>query len=271
MSLCESFRKKYSDALKKCLMTVEMSDKYEAVSKDYEELRKRVNEELKKRDSLCSDVERLIDKNTGKLKSNAEIIVGSDTMLLRLIKEFRELWLRKQSFIEFGWQDGLMNHIDSVIAIAEYSELEKEIIAKLGLDAGQRFIYEAKREILEFEKALGIDFFREDVLKMRDLFKIKTLVSKASEIVISKKDSLKEQRLILTNDSDEDFLCEQLAQITHNGEVFIEIEFLVDIRVCKFNYYVLHTDKNFQKLTLVEDKELIKVLDSEREKLEISE
>lgn len=271
MSLNESFRKRYSDALKKCLMTVEMSDKYEALSKDYDELRERINGELKKRDSVCSDVERLIDKSTGKLKANFEIIIDSDTKLLKLIKEFRELWLKKQSFVEFGWQDGLMNHIDSVLAIAEYSELEKEIIAKLGLDEGQHFIYEAKCEILEFEKSLGVDFFREEVLKMRDLFKIKALVSKNSEILVSKKDNLKAQKIILSNSNGEDFSCEKSAQITHNGEIIIEIELQEDLRVGKFNYYVLHIDKNCQKLTLIEDKELIKVLDAKREKLEISE
>ena len=152
-------------------------------------------------------------------------------------------------------------------AISEYSNMEKQIIAELGLNDGQRYIYEAKKRIIEFEKTLGLDFFREEVLKMRDLFRIKTLISGTNNINLDGKDNLNTQKLSLSNGDGEIFNCKKVAEMIYRGTIFIEIEFLKDLRVCPFNYYVLSTDNNTQLLTLVEVKALNKELDLIRDKL----
>ncbi len=269
MSIDAKFRQKYYNLLKKCLMTVDFSKKYEETCDEYKTLRKEINEELRSVDSICSDAECLIDIASGKLKAEAKMLFATNAKLSRMLEEFLKIWLKKQSFGEFGWEDEMMNNIDSVIAIAEYSEMEKEIIEKLGLDEGQRFIYEVKKEILELEEKLSTSFFREDVLKLRDLFKIKVLFSHSSEIDVNEKDNLKQKSLILTNKDKDSFSYKQWAKITHDGEIFIELELMEELRVGKIKYYKLEITENGQKLTLVENKELEKALDVKRDKLEI--
>ena len=269
MPLDEKFRKKYYNLLKKCLMTVDFSEKYEDTCAKYKSLRKAINAELRSIDSICSDAEHLIDKESGKLKAEAKMLFATNSKLSRMLDEFLKIWLKKQSFGEFGWEDDMMNNIDSVIAIAEYSSMEDEIIEKLGLDEGQRFIYEVKREILKLEETLGTSFFRESVLKLRDLFTIKVLFSSSSEINVSEKDNLKEKTLVLTNKDKVSFNYKQWAKITHNGEIFIELELMEELRVGKFKYYKIEITEKGQKLTLVENKELEKELDKKRDKLEV--
>lgn len=269
MSIDAKFRQQYYNFLKKCLMTVDFSKKYEDTCAEYESLRTAINAELRIADSICSDAEYLIDKESGKLKAEAKMLFLNNAKLSRMINELLKLWLKKQSFGEFGWEDEMMNNIDSVIAIAEYSAMEEEIIEKLGLDEGQRFIYEVKKEILALEEKLGTSFFREDVLKLRDLFKIKVLFSDSSEIDVNEKDNLNQKSLILTNKNKESFSYKQWAKITHNGVVFIELEHMEELRVGKIKYYKLEITETGQKLTLVENKELEKELDVKRDKLEI--
>lgn len=267
MSIDASFLKMYHDALKKAVMTSDMSDKYEALCDKYDDLREEINVRLERKDSVCSDAERLFDKESGRLKKEAELVIGDDNALRGMLSEFEKLLMNKRSFAEFGWGDRLISTIDPVLAIAEYSDMEKKIIAELGLDEGQRVIYGIKKKIVEFEKELGISFFGESVLKMRDLFRIKQLFSNSSEINVNEKDNLETQRLVLTNSAGESIRCEKTAEITHNGSLYIELELLEDIRVCVFNYYLFSNSDNRQTLRLVEDKQLEKILDEKRDKL----
>lgn len=268
MSIDASFLKIYHDTLKKAVMTSDMSDKFEAVCNKYDELKDKIDARLEENGSICSDAERLFDKETGALRGEAESIIGNDRALRDMLTDFGELLLNKRSFAEFGWRDTLISTIDPVLAIAEYSDMEKKIIAELGLDDGQKVIYEIKKKVVEFEKELGISFFGEEILRMRDLFRIKRLFSKKGEISVSDKDNLETQKLTLTNNDGELLKCEKTAQITHNGSLYIELEILEDIRVCVFNYYVFKQSDNCQSLVLVEDKALEKILDGKRDKLE---
>ena len=261
-----SFLKGYQDALKKCVMTSDMHDKYRELCENYKDTKRKIDARLESENSLCSDAERLIDKNTGELKKNALLVLGDDATLLRMVNELCELWQRLHSFAEFGWTDELGSSIDPVLAIAEYSDMERKIIDQLGLDEGQRVIYEIKKRVVEFEETIGKDFFREDVLKLRDLFKFKRLYAKPYEIRLGKTDNLDTQNLVLKNNDGDTVRCEKVAQITHNGSQYVEIELHEDVRICVFNYY-LTADDACSELRLVEDRDLVKLLDSKRDRL----
>lgn len=267
MAIDESFLKTYLDALKRALMTSDMHDKYQKVLEDYENAKKKINSKLESMDSVCTDAERLIDKETGGLKKIAELIVGDDTALRRTLNDFRELWLNLQSFAEFGWKDELVSSIDPVLAIADYSSMEDRIMLELGSDKGQRVIYEIKKKAVEFEESIGKDFFRIEVLKLRDLFRIKQLFSNKGEIKIIGKDNLKVQSLVLTNGEGEKLKCNKVAEIIHNGASYLELELLEDLKICTFNYYVTEDKDGSQALRLIEDRALVKLLDEKRDKI----
>ena len=261
-----SFLKRYHDALKKCVMTSDMHDKYRELCEDYDEAKRKMDAALESAGSICSDAECLIDKSTGELKRHALLVLGEDAALLRMANELCELWQRLHSFAEFGWTDELGSSIDPVLAIAEYSEMEHKIIDELGLDEGQRVIYEIKKRVVEFEETIGKDFFREDVLKLRDLFRFKRLLAKPYEIKLGQSDNLDTQDLVLTNNDGETFRCEKVAQIAHNGSQYVEIELREDVRICVFNYYLV-ADDACRELRLVEDRDLVKLLDTKRDRL----
>ncbi|MBQ8688802.1 MAG: hypothetical protein IJ515_00355 [Clostridia bacterium] len=269
MSLNPNFREEYYGLLEKCILTVDKSQQYEEICEKYTALRNRINGILEAADALCTDSERLIDKSTGEVKPNAEAVTGADENLMEMLAELGELYVKRQSFAELGWDDDLMNHIDAVLAIGAYQDMEEKIISELGRDAGQRVICEVKKKILSLEGELGTQFFGNGVERLENLLRIKHLFSWRDEIEMTAADNTDERSIILVNEAGECFDFRTWAQMRHGGAVYVELELLDEMNVRTFNYYRVDAASDRQAFTLVEDGDLIKVLERKQERLAI--
>ncbi len=261
-------RSEYYELLKQTVVLVDRSDRYDRICEEYKALCKRINKLLEDMDAFCVDAERYIDKSTGGLRAN--IGFEPDPVLAKLFGELCGLYTEKQHFAtEYGWDDDLLNHIEAVLAIAAYEDMEKRIIAELGADAGERVIYETKKEIVAFERELGVVFFSQAVERMEALFRTRVLFSPEGEIVLTDKDCLCEQSVTLVNKHGERLAFTKWAQIAHRGEIYIELELLEDMKIGKFHYYRLAQAQGGWMLTLVEDGPTESELDGKRDRLTV--
>ena len=268
MSLSPNFIQEYYDLLKKCISTVDQSNRYEAVCKEYKALHAKINGILKARDSLCTDAVACIDKSTGNVKPNAEWILEGDEALLAMVKELGELYIKKQYFAEtFKWTDSLMPNLDIILANAKVEELEKEIIAHFGKEEGRTFICTVKKEMAAFEKEIGVRFYADDAERMETLLRIRVLFSPKNEIEITAEDNVDEQPLNLSNEKGESLRFQKNSLLHHRNAIYTELEFLEEARGKKLHYYKLEQTKDGQKLIMEEDEAVDKELWKKQERL----
>lgn len=270
MSLSPNFKKEYKDFLKECLIIVDKSRKYDTISSDYNILKNKINEILEDLDLLCNDCETCLDKKTGELKPNVEIILNSNSRLLEMIKELSKLYKNKLIYeIELGWNDELKNHIDTVLAIANYRDMEKAIISEFGKSKGRYIVYEIKKDILKFEDEIGIYFYRYELEKLEALLKVEVLYLTSKELEITLRDNLKEENLILYNEKGENFKFKKNSQIKYQEKIYVELELLEEIKAPKLSYYLLEKTQSGQKFILEEDENICNYLWDRQDKLSI--
>lgn len=268
MSLSANFKSEYYNLLKACLLTLKNNKDYQSLKDNYLALKKKLDGILENKDALCVDSERLIDKETGKIKPTAELIVEGDVRFIEMLAELSELYLEKKAF-ENSRDVVNFSSVYVVLDIANYETYEKKIIQNLGLYDGRRVICEIKSSILPLEKEMGLNFFSEQVTKLQDLIKIMYLYPLSAPIKITKEESWVEEEIILVNGQGECFSFEKSVQINYAGGVYLELERLSDLTANTFNYYKVENLQDSQKLTLVEDETITKILENARTKLSV--
>lgn len=257
----------YEALLKKNLVTVAKSHRYGEILGKYNALRKRINGILEESGAICNDCDALVDKNSAALKTGAEALIASNPDIRDMLEELIQLCAALKEFEPDGWTDDTMYLLSPVMTIASCRDIEKEILAELGRDAGQHLIRDVKAGVLPFEEELGLTFFKDDVERLTDLFRTKTLFPVTDEIELDYFDNLEARPIKLKNAEGEIFNFEKAAEMRYLGSVYLELELLDDLKVGKFNYYKLEKRTEGQRLTLVEDKDTNDDLEDIRERL----
>ena len=269
MALSPNFKEEYYELLKKCTIIVNESHKYSAVCEKYNSLRKEINKVLEETNSLCTDAELLIDQNTGELKLDSKILVGSNLKLQEMLDNLSKLFVEKQSFSKYGWTDELLDKLQVVAAIGNYEKLEKEIISEYGVEEWKKIICAVKKEVLEYEKEQGIpSFFDKMVESLETLFRLRTLFS-IDGVVIKPEDNDKmvDGDLMLANLDGETFHFKKSMQLCYNGTIYLELSLEEDLCIAKLLYYKVIENDNGQKFILEEDENIYNELFDKGEKL----
>ncbi len=269
MALSPNFKEEYYELLKKCTIIVNESHKYSAVCEKYNSLIKEINRALEDTNSLCVDAERLIDKSTGELKTDAKMVIGSNLKLQEMFDNLSKLFVEKQDFSKYGWTDDLLDKLQVVVAIGNYEKLEKEILEAYGIGEGKKIIYAVKKEILKFEKEQGIpSFFDEMVESLETLFRLRTLFS-IDRVVIKPEDNDKiiNGDLLLANADGEIFHFKKSMQLCYSGAIYLELSLEEDLRISKLLYYKVVEGNNRQGFVLEENEKIYNKLFDKGEKL----
>jgi len=261
MPLNENYREEYYELLKGFVLLEALIQRYEALEKEYKELRTQINEKLEQAKSVCSDCERLLDKETGELNENAQAIVGKDKALNESLLRLSEVFAQKKQIEkESGFDDELYFKVVSVVAIGDYEKMEKQIIDELGKVQGERVIYEEKKKAVEFEKTLGVYFFADAVERMEELFKVRTLFSPSCEVLFADEDNLDEQTVVLYNAKGEKLTFDKFAQVRYRGTLYVELVIPEKTKIRALNYYKVEETENGQKFTMEEDEAVFEEL-----------
>lgn len=270
MALSVNFKEEYYKLLEECVLLVEKSERYEKICAEYTALKEKINKILEETDALCTDAERFLEKETGKIKPETEFFIGQNEELKVLLSALSALYIEKMSFASLGWTDDLMNHIAVVLASGKCQEKEEEIIAELGLQQGERVIYEEKKKVLKLEKELGVRFFEGDVERLEALFKVRVLFPFPEQTKMKAEENLIEENWILINADGECFQVEKYAQLRYKNALYVELIFPEEIKLKrKLNYYKVEKTKRGIRFVLVEDNELYEKLWAKVEKLEV--
>lgn len=267
MALNQNFREEYFNALKDCVLTVIKFHKYQALSSNCETLKDEINGFLKHKNSIISDVDTCIDKQTSTLKQSARSILD-EAGLVDEATSYAGLCAQKRAYVdEYGWRDETLANISAVIAIAQVRDLEKAMTSELGLDVAQKIMLEEKERVLAFEKETKTNFFAVEVDFLRDLLRIKTLFETDESIKLFATSNKIAQQITLANADGETFKCTKSAQLSMDGNVYVEIILPEDIKTNQYTYYKVISEPNRKKLVLAQDEQDKKRLDALYDKL----
>ena len=153
--------------------------------------------------------------------------------------------------------DGLIEQIDAVIAIARVDDTEAEIIASLGVEQGELLILDCLERIVNVERDRDRYFFRERLERLKNLRSIRVLRPTETELEITLSDNGEFEEIDITNADGERIPFVKSGQIRYNGSVYIELS-VNDMRkigrpLC---HYLVDQDAGGIVLRLVEDVEL---------------
>ncbi len=262
MSLPLAYREEYYSRLEKCLDIVELNGKFIARQAEYESLKAEINARLCALDAITGNAEDLIDGSSGKLKRGAELAVNGDSELLHMLNTLAAM---KQELSAYGathrWDDGVMNNVDVILAIASYEDMEKMMHRELGRDMAECIIYEEKKRIVTVERERGIRFFADEVEMMDALFRIRVLFPTVTELSLDRSDNADTLDVELTNGMGETIRFRKSGQITYGKAMYVELILLDDMRIRRtLNHYRVDQSDGALVLTLVEDEKLHDVL-----------
>ena len=269
MSLPQNYKERYLDLLETCLILVKRGEEYESVQKAYDRLRREIDIALAEIDSPAV-AERLLDKQTGAVKPIAKILLEDAPELLLKVHTLSTLFRQRIPYAVHGWDDDLIHHLDAISIIAKYQEMEKEILATLGREAGEKAILDIKRQVLPLERELGMTYFATEVAKMEATIALRTLISPKKGGLLYHRECLGEGEVTLQNPYGQSFLFERSAEFIFDGALYVELELLERLPVCAFLYYEVEAMGEDYCLTCVEDKEKIKALDARRDEVEVA-
>ena len=266
MENASSLREELREALLACLEMIGKSHTYEEAWKKYERTRARANAILAEMDAFCLDSERYVDRTTGKIKENIGIVPTGD--LLSALTELGGLAATLELFArDERWRGNAGSSIDSVLSISHYEQVEKKIIAELGLLRGRQAILEVKKSVLDTESELGLDFFAGQADALDGLIRTMTLYAREGALDLNRPDNLDEQEVNLVNLFGEYLRYKTSSKISYGGRCYVELERLEEIKALTFSYYLAEFNGQGYCLTLVEDRELVRALDDARDAL----
>ena len=193
-----------------------------------------------------------------------DIVIGQ--LIDRYTKSLN-ICLEKRIYIEEHHED-IDAQLRLVASIGEYRDMERELIATIGLDDAQEVILKCKRVVAEIERCRGIVFFGEEVEKLENILAIKHLTI-PTPLRIDRQENMDMMDMCLPNDKGEKYHFRTWSVLHLEGEAYIELELLEDMTVGKFNYYHIENTSPIS-LTLVEDNTLVRRLDERREVVEVN-
>lgn len=175
-----------------------------------------------------------------------------------------EICLDKRIYIEDNRED-IDAQLRLVVAIGDYRDMERELVSKFGIDKAQEVMLECKREVVGRERSRGIVFYAEDVERLENIIAIKHLTISTS-LRIDRQENMDMMDVCLPNDKGEKYHFRTWSVLHLDGEAYIELELLEDMRVGKFNYYHISNST----LKMVQDNSLTRRLDERREVVEVN-
>lgn len=181
-------------------------------------------------------------------------------------KKSLDTCLDKRIYIEDNRED-IDAQLRLVVAIGDYRDMERELVSKFGIDIAQEVMLECKREVVGRERSRGIVFYSEDVERLENIIAIKHLTIPIS-LRIDRQENMDMMDVCLPNDKGEKYHFRTWSVLHLDGEAYIELELLEDMRVGKFNYY--HISKSTSTLKMVQDNSLTRRLDERREVVEVA-
>ena len=179
-------------------------------------------------------------------------------------KKSLETCLDKRIYIEDNRED-IDAQLRLVVAIGDYRDMERELVSKFGIDKAQEVMLECKREVVGRERSRGIVFYAEDVERLENIIAIKHLTIPTS-LRIDRQENMDMMDVCLPNDKGEKYHFRTWSVLHLDGEAYIELELLEDMRVGKFNYYHISNST----LKMVQDNSLTRRLDERREVVEVA-
>ena len=190
-----------------------------------------------------------------------DIVIGQ--LIDRYTKSLN-MCLEKRIYIEEHRED-IDAQLRLVVAIGDYRDIERELIDTIGLDEAQEVILKCKREVAGRERSRGIVFYSEDVEKLENILSIKHLTIPTS-LRIDRQENMDMEEVVLSNHRGEQYHFRTWSVLHLDGEAYIELELLEDMRVGKFNYYHISNST----LKMVQDNSLTRRLDERREVVEVA-
>lgn len=260
--------REYYELLCRAVLLAANSERYAVLHAKYDSLREELNSFLSDVDSPVSDITRTIDKQSGKIKPAASLILAEHPELSEKLQRLSEIYSEMLTLSHFKWDEGLAPAFDTVLAISAYKRLEDKIISTFGSIEGKRLIYAEKKRVLLYEASLGVSFFAEEVEKHEATEKISLLISD-TEISLCGGDSLAKETVILKNKSGESFPFEICAFLYLSGALYVELMLLFESKAPKFNYYKLEKTLRGYRLVLVDEPNLLKTLDAKRDAITV--
>jgi hypothetical protein len=260
MSLDVNYKKIYMDKLKNSIDIMNKSIKYDNIKSKIKRLKNDINESLKETEfEYDFNYSRFINKHT-KEEITEEIELDLYTKLKFL--EFTKLTFELDTF---NWKTKINKSFDIVLVLSEATDIEKEIIRQYGKDKGQDIIISMKRELLDYEKELGISYItkeveRYDILKkkMNDL---KILYSQNN--IITNGDNVDDEMITLSNINGIEYSFRKTSQISYYDNVYICVERHLEIN--EYEYYLYRYDND--KFVMENDEKIIDIIYDKEEKL----
>ena len=269
MALSDNFKMEYFQLLQNCVLIVEKSNNFKKVCASYAKQLKRANDVLVKNDAICQNAENLIDKSTNSLKPLASEIIGSNDHLNEIIVGLVELFAEKQSYIDDGFKDEFSCSTQILLAKAQCDNFEKEIVAVYGKTEASKIIYEQKIKIVEFERELGVYFFSDEVLRLKQLNSIGELYSTKEQLILTEEDNLNSQAITLKSTDGNLIQCQKTGQFYYLGKIYLEICLPDEYKIRQLNYYKIEELKDCYRLILEEDNAIFEQLFQYQEQVEL--
>ena len=267
MANIDSLREELYGALVECLEIIGKSHTYEETVRSYERAKKEADALLHAMDAFCLDSERYIDRKSGKIKEGTGVSLTHE--LRDKLTELAGYAATLELFAkDERWRDDLKHSVESVISIRAYETVEAKIIAELGLFRGRQLILEVKRSVLTMDRELGLNFFSEQAESLDGLLRTMTLFARDGALELDRPDNLDVKEVNLLNLFGEYLRYNTASKLTYQTREYIELERLEEMKALTFSYYLAESNGQGYCLTLVEDRELVKALDRERDRLE---
>ena len=157
-----------------------------------------------------------------------DIVIGQ---LIDRYTQALNICLEKRIYIEDNRED-IDAQLRLVVAIGDYRDIERELIATIGLDEAQEVILERKREVAKREKSRGIVFYSDEVEKLENILAIKHLTIPTS-IRIDRQENMDMVDMTLSNGKGETYHFLSWSVLHLEGKSYIELELKEDMRVMK--------------------------------------
>lgn len=268
MALNSNYREELIEKLKECAILADKSDKYKVACQNYNNLKKQLNSTLNNIDyAPFKDCESYLE-----YPDKLDVFEFN----VKLLNSFQELKKLKLEIESYGWKNEITHSIAVSSAFGKLREMENEIKAEFGKKLAEQIIYEAKCEVLKFGYQMGLNFYEQDINKYEDsniyLNSIKVLHKRLNKVEITENDNLAEEIITLINSNGNYLTFKKLAQVTHKGEVYVDLKYLdktKDEEDYEFYLYKVESKMDVQVFVLEEDDDITDELYEKIERLEI--
>ena len=146
------------------------------------------------------------------------------------------------------------DHVNTVIAIAKYEALEKQILDSLGRERGEELILSVKSAVAIKEAERGIRFFTEQVESLTDLCRVRRLYPIPFEFTPPRDTRDLDEHIILVDSDGVALDYHLIASILYGGGHYLELVPPDEIKTRRrLFYYKIEQENGGISLNLVGD------------------